>query len=150
MTRNIRWTDFRYEPLAGQYDVGICISSDGCKRGLSKLRHQKGYADRFGTIHWERWISSPTRKTGLHKLLTMIAEIKLQHWRRSPPLWKRMHEKEVWAQKEGMNTFRVRFPRTYSKVNRDLAWKDAQKLNAPTRTVDMAAYQWMHGKEDDR
>jgi hypothetical protein len=150
MTRNIRWTDFRYEPIAGIYDVGICTTSVGCKRGISRLRHQKGYADRLGTIHWNRWVSSPTRKRGLHKLLTLIAIVKMQQWRRDPlPKWKALHEQETWASKEGIKQFHVKFPRSYSQAARDAAWKDAQTLNAPTRTVDMAAYQWMHSSKED-
>lgn len=147
--KKVKWKEFRYEPLAGIYDVGICSSADGCKRGFSKLKHQQGYADNFGTVHWNRWISSPTRKRGLHKLLTLIAVIKLKHWRRDPPLWKALHERETWAQREAIQTFHVKFPTTYSQRAREEAWKDAQKMNAPTRTVDMAAYQWMQEARRD-
>ena len=144
MTSSVRWKEFRYEPLAGIYDVGICSSADDCKRGLSKLRHQRGYADRFGTVHWNRWVSSPTRKRGLHTLLTLIAQIKLQHWRRNPPKWKALHERETWAQRQAIKQFHVKFPKNYSRKARKEAWDDAQTMNAPTRTVDMAAYQWMN------
>ena len=139
----VKWKEFRYEPIAGIYDVGICSSADGCKHGYSKVKHQRGYADPYGTIHWDRWISSPTRKRGLHRLLTLIAVIKLKHHRRHPPKWKALHEEETWAQRQAIQQFHVKFPAAYSKGARTAAWKDAQKMNAPTRTVDGAAYQWM-------
>ena len=139
---NIRWKDFRYEPLAQEYDVGICTSSMTCKRGISSSRHEHGYADNFGTVHWHGWHSS-TRKRGLHRLLTLIAEIKLQHRRRPIPLWQALYEKEVWAQKEGLRRFRVRFPLSYSVASRRRALDYARRHTVPVRTLSSKVYQWM-------
>lgn len=149
MTKTVKWRDFRYEPIAELYDVGICASSKDCKRDISSHKHANGYADRYGTVHWDRWHSSPTTKRGLHKLLTLIAEVKLRHWARHPPLWKRLHERETWAQQEAIKTFHTRFPRSYSSVARKEARRDAYKMNAPTRTVDGAAYQWMNSQPEE-
>ena len=143
-----KWDEFRYEPLAGIYDVGICTSADGCKRGISANRHNHGYADRFGTIHWTRWTSHPTRKRGLHKLLTLIAVVKLKHHRRAElPKWKAAHEAETWAQREAQERFHMRFPISYSRKARLRAIEDVRKRNVPTRSIDMAAYQWMHAEQ---
>lgn len=139
------WSEFRYEPLAKEYDVGICASHEGCKRGYSANRHLHGYADNLGTVHWQRWHSSPTRKRGLHKLLTLIAVIKLQHHRRKNlPLWKARHETEVWAQQQAKDRFRLRFPLSYSRKARLEAWEDMQRHHVPTRSMDMTAYMWMY------
>lgn len=143
-----KWDEFRYEPLAEEYDVGLCASSRDCKRGFAKNRHAKGYADNLGTIHWNRWTSSPTRKRGLHKLLILVAAIRLQHHRRKNlPKWKALHETEVWAQKEAQRSFHLRFPLSYSKKARRLAREDVKRTHIPTRTIDMTAYQWMNAEQ---
>jgi hypothetical protein len=142
-----QWSDFRYEPLAEVYDVGICPSAEGCKRGYSQNKHLFGYADGYGTIHWHRWHSSPTTKRGLHKLLSHIAVVKLQQRRRKGlPQWKALHEAEVWAQTEAQERFRLRFPMEYSSTARKKAREDVKRNHVPTRTIDMAAYQWMHAE----
>jgi hypothetical protein len=146
-----RWDEFRYEPLAQEYDVGICADSATCSRKYSPNRHKKGFADPWGTIHWDRWHSSPTRKRGLHRLLTLIGVIKLKHHRR-PNLqkWQALHEKEVWAQKEAQARFHLRFPISYSKKAREEAQRDVKWRQIPTRSLDMAAYQWMYAENYKR
>ena len=146
----IIWSEFRYEPLAQEYDVGICASATSCARGLAAHRHKKGYADNKGTIHWDRWHSSPTRKRGLHKLLTLIAVIKLQQHRRAGlPKWKALHEQQTWASREGMQRFKIRFPSIYSDQARQEAIRDMRQRWVPIRSMDMAAYQWMHYKQQE-
>jgi hypothetical protein len=73
----------------------------------------------------------------------MVAEIKLQHRRRPIPKWQALYEKEVWAQKEGLRRFRVRFPLSYSIASRRRALGIARRGNVPVRTLSSKVYQWM-------
>lgn len=144
---NIYWKEFRYPPIAEMYDVGICASSADCPRGFSENRHFLGYADNKGTIHWNGWYAAPTKKRGLHKLLCLIAVIKLKHHRRPGlPKWKAIHEREGWAQREGGSRFHVRFPQSYSAGAREEALADFRRRNENSM-VDPTAYQWMHYPE---
>ena len=138
-------TALRYEPLAGEYDVGICASAEGCRKGYPVNRHHKGYADPYGTIHWEGWVSPKVTRRGLHRLLSLIAVIKLkQHRRPGLPKWKALHEADIWAFHEGVTRYRIRFPITYSQTQRAKAQEDIKRHNVPTSMIDMAAYQWVH------
>ena len=147
-----RWTGFRYEPLAEEYDVGICASSTDCKGGYSKEKHLDGYADPYGTVHWTRWHAERPRKRGLHKLLTLIAVIKMKHHRRAHlPIWKQMHERELWAQRQARQRFRLYFPHTYSASAKRTAMASIKRTHTPLRTIDIPAYQWLrYGKDDPR
>lgn len=144
MTTPIAWNGFRYEPVAAMYDVGVCASAETCPKKISEYRHHFGYADNQGTIHWNSWPETSPRKRGLHKLLCLIAVVKLKHHRRpGMPKWQALHETETWAQREAISKFHIKFPETYNHKAREAAWADFQRHRPPVALVDSAAYQWM-------
>lgn len=141
MAKNVRWSDFDYEPLAAHYEVGICGSADGCVGGYSASRHIRGYTDPEGTVHWRGWLTDKPRKRGLHRLLMLIADdiTGISSSQRWIDLWR----KERWVSEEGERLYRVRFPVSYSRASRMEArrWVSDHKIAA--RTINHAAYQWM-------
>lgn len=133
--------DFR--AIAAEYDVGACSSCDA----YSKLRHEYGYADNFGTVHWEGFDYQKKRRESLHRLLIRIAAIKLKHHSRRPRKWIALWECDHWAYREGWRRFRLRFAVSHSRRERRKALSLALRAGVHLRSEHQAIYQWAKRSE---
>ena len=132
-----------YRTVINHYGLILCDGT-ACGRRWSVNRHLVGKADTMGHIHWSRADAKMTRK-GLRELLVTIAAVPLKFSTRNIPTWQQLYESNIWAWKEGKQTWRVLFTQQMSHRDRELAWWLAR--NEPhLRAAHFAAYQWMKGR----
>lgn len=118
-----------------------CENFATCKRAFSKSRHKEGYADGMGHLHWTGFDNHMTT-AGLHKLLVMIASVRLNHSGRRLPRWQKIWEREVWAYREARERYHIRIPRALTMSARNEARHWARKERPSARSLNFAAYQW--------
>jgi hypothetical protein len=137
--------DLSYREVLDHYALILCSDPATCKRAFSVHQHERGTYDGMGHIHWSRADTRVTRR-GLRSLLVAVAGVMLKHSTRRLPDWERLYEANLWAWKEGIQTWRIQFTQEMSKEDRLRAYRQASRLGVPVRVVNFPAYQWMRGR----
>lgn len=136
-----------YGAVAAHYGLEFCDYTGGCSRRISEFRHARGFADRYGRIHWT---ARQGDRRGLYKFLKLIAQVLQKHRQRQTPKWVRLYETCLWAEHESLHTWHIRFPRGTSYPDRQEARIDAHRRGVKLRTHHHRVYNWMYyalGKE---
>jgi hypothetical protein len=125
-----------YEDVAAVLSVDLCAECE-----FFPIKGHRAGAASGNTIHW-----APRRMTrrGLRQFLMLVAEIRVLNFRRLNAAM-RVYTRNVWAANAG-KLFHVRFPRSYSRVDRYLIrWLISQGA-----AVSDAAQRWAYRKEITR
>jgi len=138
-----RFREMSYQEVLDHYQLILCADPKTCKRRISVHKHTIGTFDGMGHIHWSRADTKVTRR-GMRSLLVAVAGVMLKHSTSKAPEWEKLYEANLWAWREGMQTWHVQFTQEMSKKDR----LKAARLAAaePVRVTNFAAYQWMRGR----
>lgn len=136
-----------YQRLAEEHGLELCAGPAlACDRRISQVRHDHGYADRYGRIHWSK---SSMRKRGVRRFLMLVAVVKLKHHRKDLPTYLRIFECDRWAYHEAIRLLHMKFPARFSETDQkevmrllDIEQRRSRKVQR-FRRQNERLYRWL-------
>ena len=125
----------------GTWDIPMCSSAIGCKKGWSIYIHKHGRTDNAGTVHWDKADTRATKR-GVRNLAKLIAIAYNSKWR-AEPVWMRLYLVNVWATEQIKSKLHYRVRASWSAQDRARAKRLAYRKHRKIRTDHRNFYTWM-------